>query len=221
MSDNAQSESGIAAASSPARGLVSRLSAENLALAFTAIAGFLVFSGQGYYNSLFSGFAIKPGLIEITHAELVTKGVECTLYAILTMIFENWFSWLAGAFVGISLGLLLALAIFKFNRVRHAVQITSPVFTFVGRITPISLKWMFGLLLATTGLIAGSKGGKLDADHIRQARGRFPNCVAVSGVLYRGHVLAQDKERLVLVQRTRTRLINTHDFSYITACPRA
>ncbi len=32
------------------RGWLSRLSAENLALAISVIAGFLVFSGQGYYD---------------------------------------------------------------------------------------------------------------------------------------------------------------------------
>lgn len=199
-------------------GWLSRLSAENLALAISVIAGFLVFSGQGYYDQLFADFAVRPGIIEISQADLITKGVECSVYALLKIVLDNWFAWLLGGLAGICIGIIISVALIRSSIARNAAEIASPIVNFINWLTPISLRWAFGLLITCAGLLAGTNGGKIDAASIQRVRMKFPNCFSIGGALYRGHILAQDKDRTILVQSRRTSIIKTADISYITAC---
>lgn len=195
------------------------LTAENAALALTALSGFLVFCGQGYYDRLFRDFAITPGMIEISNAQLISKGVECSFYALIILIKENVVMWAKSGLLGIAVAVFVVLLAWWIGG-KAMILSMEATSNWLSRHTNRAAKWLIIALIASTGLIAGQNGGKLDAASIQRARRKAPNCFFVDGKLYRAIVLAQDRQRTILVHANRTSFVANDRMSYVSDCPR-
>lgn len=206
-------------AASNRNGFWGRMRAEHIALIFTGMAGFLIFTGQSYYDRLFRDFALKPGILAISQPELVTKGVVCTIYALFQVIRDNWLKWLGSGTFGLVLAAIIALIAWKWAPLRHLIEKRMPnIQAFNHKWTRVFF-WCLGFLFSLTGLLAGDQGGELDAKAMQAARQKTNICYLVDGKLHRGVILAQDQVRTILVQKSITSILKNEQISHVGDCP--
>ena len=194
-------------------------SAEHLALISSLVGGFLVFCGMGYYKRLFAEFALDPGLVEISNFQLIAKGVDCSFYSLIQLVVRNWYRWGLSIVIGSVIGLILIACLWHRGGMALLERI-EPVNARVGRWTMTILKWNFAILLASTGFLAGSNGGGAQASYLQQVRANPTNCYALDGKLYSGVILAQDRQRTVLIRPDRTMIVDNSKLNYVIACDR-
>ena len=190
----------------------------NAAIVLSATGAFLTFAGISYYETLFAQFALKPSLLESDRAVVLVRGFWTTLYAIVKVISEHlWMVLLEFALVG----LLVIATIFAAKRWTFIARFGQAIRPWSDRIAVYDsriLKWSIVLVAALTGLLAGHHGGRYDAQAIQDHRANARSCYIVSGIPHRGILLAQDRERSILVKDDVILLINNDELSSVRAC---
>lgn len=195
--------------------------ASNAAVVVSAITGFLVFSGHGYYSAKFAAFALTPGILQLTHVEYVVNGFFAVVWVLYDLVATHYLSLVIPVIIATGISVVIAFAVHKSPRFAQALSRLRPWSDTIQTWNTRVLKWSLVLGGILTGLGAGFGAGKYDASRLQSARMRAANCFLIKGKLERGIILGQDQTRSVLVQPTRTKVFKNDDLDHVAACPRA
>lgn len=199
------------------RGLRS-IALDNLTTVVSAVAAFILFTGNGYYSALLRRFGLKPGLLALSQVEIATMGVYSTIYALPAIILEYWRSLAVGITIPTVLAVIWLVAkgtVFGKWLARGLVKVDN----FSVKHPYLFIKLPVVVFFSSVGVLAGFKGGEHDAEYISHARKNSTLCYAIGTRLYRGVILAQDQNRTILVHLSRVSLVKNDDIRFISVCP--
>lgn len=197
---------------------VTQVLLDNMATVLSAAAAFLVFVGNGYFGELFKHFGLQQSILAISQIEMGTMGLYASIYAIPKLIYDNLFALMVSSLIPIlSLGLWFITRKTAFGRMVRRTG--DRILRFHDRHQVWFLKWPTIVFFGAAGMLAGSLGGKHDAQYFEQERLRSNRCFAIGDKMYRSVVLAQDQNRTVLLHRDRLSLVKNDNISYVRPCP--
>lgn len=201
-------------------GALRPLLVNNLAVLATAFSALLAFQGSSYYEALLEPYAVTPGFVEISQADVLVHGFWAALWAVFQLIKNNvvravlWLVILLIAFIAI------AALVHKYAWAKRLWNVVEPWSGTIERYNLVVFRWTLVILAIPTGIIAGWQGGNYDASQIERAiRHGAQVCFSTKSAQHRGLTLIQDQTKTVIVERSRqVRVINNDDLVTIGPC---
>lgn len=202
----------------PKRRGLRNLALDNVTTVVSALAAFILFTGNGYYDTLLVRFGLRPGMLALSQVEIASMGVYSTIYAIPAILIENWKYLAVGTAIPVMTFMLLLLTVrTAFGRLLQSFVVGTNSFS--EKHPYVFLKIPTIIFFCAAGLLAGTKAGEYNARAYNHARVRSTTCYATKGKLYRGVVLAQDQNRTILLHADRVSLIKNDDLAFVSKCP--
>lgn len=179
---------------------------------------FLFFCGNGYYGRLFKEFGLKPSVLEVSQIDIATMGFYSVCYAWYTIIRDNAWLWIKSALLGVGVAGIVLILLLLVPRMMSLFAPLAPIAKRIDQINRRILWAMLALLFVLGGLGGGDLAGSYDAKAIQKGRSAARSCYVVDGIPYRATILAQDKDRTILVHPDRTSLVSNEKLSFVASC---